>query len=330
MFSILWTQNTQKYHVDISLSCQVNGDFSWKPGLLIWLPRVCFVIQLISCVQSRYYRRLYYQPQLRVLRKINPVYHWWNFFLHILETCWLPFKTSAQKGQLNSSSYCSPLSTIFSPSLSSCHPPLSCNDFPFPNVLLFPFLSYITSTLSLPSDILLFSSSPPSPLLPTHLPVGKIQTKCISTILIHYFHGIGVILLALAHLLPILSQHQPISYEVLERWLAKQCCGKYQQCVKPTSCLVNTLSYEVSREAVFKLPPPLKWVVHLGKGEERRVKWCILALLGIIILISVKWSNQHWKSTWQQLRTLWQGGGEITVITMSPVGLSFWRALITR
>ena len=101
-----------------------------------------------------------------------------------------------------------------------------------------------------------------------HIPVSKIQTQCICTVLLHNFHGIRVVLFALAHLLPILSQHQPIGYEVFEGRLAKKCCGNHQQCVKPTSCLVNTFSYEVSREAVLKFSPPLKGVVHLFKRRK--------------------------------------------------------------
>ena len=114
--------------------------------------------------------------------------------------------------------------------------------------------------------------------------VEQVHSQGISSVLVYNFHGIGIVLQALAHFLAISSQNQSVNDQVLERRFVEQSGGQnlctcqpylsncsqrgkqtvpYHKGVEPTAGLVKTFSNEISGETFLESFLVLKRVVNL-------------------------------------------------------------------
>lgn len=94
--------------------------------------------------------------------------------------------------------------------------------------------------------------------------VHEVQSNGIRSEFVYHQHRVGVILLALGHLVAILCKHDSIHYQILKRTGVVQSSGYDIQSVEPTSALVYAFSDELPRELIVEL-----FVAHL-KGVPFR------------------------------------------------------------
>ncbi|MPM72188.1 hypothetical protein SDC9_119161 [bioreactor metagenome] len=86
-----------------------------------------------------------------------------------------------------------------------------------------------------------------------HLRPQHEQPQRIRAVTVDHIHRIGIILLALGHLLPVLGQNQPVHDHMLERRLVEQRRAQHHQRVKPAAGLVQPLGDEIGREVGFEM-----------------------------------------------------------------------------
>ncbi len=90
--------------------------------------------------------------------------------------------------------------------------------------------------------------------------VHQVKSDGVSTVLVDDFHGIGVVLESLGHLLTIGSQDKTVDDQVLVGILVFDGSGDDVKGIEPTSGLIETFTDEVSGESLFEL---------FGGGGER-------------------------------------------------------------
>ena len=93
----------------------------------------------------------------------------------------------------------------------------------------------------------------------------QIKSECVSSVLLHKLHRVGVILRGLRELLSVLGKYSSVNYAVAECGLIKESDGKNVQVVEPAADLSRVLNNKVTGEMLLEPLLVLKGIMLLRK-----------------------------------------------------------------
>mmetsp|Transcript_41508 Transcript_41508/g.130922 ORF Transcript_41508/g.130922 Transcript_41508/m.130922 type:complete len:397 (-) Transcript_41508:157-1347(-) len=102
--------------------------------------------------------------------------------------------------------------------------------------------------------------------------VDQVEPQRVRAVRVDHEDGVGVVLLALGHLLAVGREHKPVADQVLEGGLVEEGGREHHEGVEPAACLVDALGDEVGREGGLERLLVLEGVVLLRVRHRARLE----------------------------------------------------------
>ena len=127
----------------------------------------------------------------------------------------------------------------------------------------------------------------------------EVPADCICAVFVQGIHRINRVTLGLTHLLSVLILYVTKHDNILVRRLVKEQCGDCHQGIEPSSCLVNRLTDEVSREVVLEDILILKRIMPLCKWHRTGIEPAVDNLRHTLHLAAtVRTLDRHCINVW--------------------------------
>ena len=125
----------------------------------------------------------------------------------------------------------------------------------------------------------------------------QVEADAVRAVLAYDVARVGVVLLALAHLLAVAGEHEAVGDEALKRRLVEQRRRDDEQRVEPAARLVDALGDEVGRKVRLELLLPLERIVHLRVRHAARLEPTVEHLLLHFKSINIYIVHKHHRKT---------------------------------